>query len=145
MTVDLDTALKAIQAIVLTVDGIRAAPEYAPDNLPPGIFSVVLPSSGTFGQKPAGVLWGLHNVILYVVCPRVDLPKTLAAIIPKGDLVAAAIQEDPTLSATATAIGDINYTFSTNINLGTASDPAYYAGWIFTITGVKIQNTTILQ
>jgi hypothetical protein len=145
-TTTLDDALKSIQAIILAADiGIRAAPDYAPDNLPPGIFSVVLPASGTYGQKPAGVLWGLHNILLYVVCPRVDLPKTLAAIIPLGDAVATALVADPHLNASVSTFATMNYTFSTNINLGTASDPVYYAGWIFTLTGVKIEDPTALE
>jgi hypothetical protein len=147
----LQAALSAIQTIVGSVSGIRAAPEYAPDKLPAGIFSVALPASGTYSIT-AGYNQGLHNITLYVVCPRVDLPKTLQAIIPLGDAVTMALATDVLLDengaslselrqATAQTYGDISYTFSTNINLGSPETPAWYAGCVFTLRNVKIQET----
>jgi len=149
MTKSLDDFIKAIQTVVGDVSGIRAAPEYAPDKLPPGIFSVALPQGGAYRLAPARVNRGLHNVQLYVVCPRVDLPKTLQAIIPLGDAVSLALYSDlckiedadntSNIGATAETIGDIEYTFSTSINLGNGERPAWYAGWIFTIRVINIQ------
>lgn len=135
----LDAAIKALQAVVGAIEGIRAAPEYAPDRLPPGIFSVALPESGSYIVSPAGVLRGLHNIQLYVICPRVDLPKTLQAIIPLGDTVANELQNDPTIGGAVQVIGAIDYSFSTSINLGSADTPAWYSGWVFSVRDVKIQ------
>jgi hypothetical protein len=137
-------ALKEIQAIVGDVSGVRAAPEFAPDNPPQGLFSVALPASGLFRQQPAGVLCGLHDVQLWVVCPRVDLAKTLKNILPLGELVAAELENHETLHSTCSTFSDITYTFNTSINLGTAADPSYYSGWIFTISQIKIEDESIL-
>jgi hypothetical protein len=138
-------ALKEIQAIVGNVSGVRAAPEFAPDKPPQGLFSVALPASGLFRQAPAGVLEGLHDVQLYVICPRIDLAKTLKNILPLGELVAAELENHETLHDTCSTFGDITYTFNASINLGTPVNPLWFSGWIFTIMQIKIQDSSILS
>lgn len=137
-----DTIL-AIQTVIATVDGVRAAPEYAPDRLPPGIFSVALPSSGLWRVEPARTMRGLHSIEIDIICPRIDLPKTLQSIIPLGDAVALALITDllsdsSLIRASCDTFGDITYRFSTSINLGSQTDPAYYSGWVFTMQNVKV-------
>jgi hypothetical protein len=144
MSQNLDDALKAIQDIVGKVEGVRAAPEYATDKVPPGTWSMVFPVSGEYTEKPTGTMKGLHAIGLYVYTPRIDLAKTLAKIIPLGDKVAGAILDEPTLYDTASSVGAINYEFNMALNVGTISAPAYVAGWSFVIYDVKIDNTEIL-
>lgn len=105
---------------------------------------MALPSSGVFRQAPTGVLQGLHSVELYVYCPRIDLAKTLKTLLPMGELVAAELEKNVTLNSTCQTFGDIEYTFSANINLGSETQPDYYSGWTFTVTGIKIEDTSIL-
>lgn len=144
-TTTLDDALKAIQDIVGNVEGIRAAPEYATDNVPPGIWSMIFPERGTYTNSPNGVLKGLHNVTLYVYGPRVDLFKTLKTMIPLGDKVAAAIENNPTLLDSVSTFGEITYEFNMSLNVGTASAPAYATGWTFTINDIKILDAEVIE
>ena len=141
----LDEALKAIQDIVGRVAGIDAAPEYASDKVPPGVWSMVFPRDGVYTHEPQGVSQGLHSVGLYVVCPRVDLPKTLGRILPLAEEVIGALESNPTLLDTVETFGPISYVFDFAMNVGTASAPAYVSGWDFTITEIKIHNTSIIS
>ena len=141
MSQNLDYALRAVQDIVGRVEGIRSAPEYATDKIPAGVWSMVLPDNGTYTQEPVGVLKGLHNAVLYVYGPRIDLPKTLKQLIPLCDKVVAALESEPTLLNTVETFGKISYIFNPSLNVGTASAPAYVVGWTFTINDIKIQDT----
>ncbi|MBU2040091.1 MAG: hypothetical protein KKH95_13175 [Gammaproteobacteria bacterium] len=137
-------AMLMIQDIVGNVAGVRSAPEYIPEKPGPGIFAVTLLSTGVFKQEPVQVLCGLHNFQLYVICPRMELPKTLKAILPLGELVAAELENNETLRGFCSTFGEIPYTFEYNINLGTPAEPLWYAGWIFTISGIKVEDSEIL-
>jgi hypothetical protein len=143
-TTTLDDAIKAVQEIVGNVEGIRSAPEYATDKIAPGISSVAYPIAGSFTNDPNGVLKGMHEIGIYVTCPRIDLAKTLKKLIPMGELVAAALEKEPRLRDTVSTYGAVNYTFAFALNVGTPAAPAYVAGWSFVITDVKIQDSTIL-
>ena len=132
----------AIQDIVGRVEGIRSAPEFITDKIPQGIFSLVFPDTGEY-RASGGVLEGYHNIGLYVFCPRGDLAKTLKAIIPLGDKVAAALENEPRLLDTCNCFGTpggITYTFSFSMNVGKPEAPAYVTGWTFMINNVKIHN-----
>ena len=137
-------AILAVQDIVGRVEGIRNAPEYASDNVPPGIWSMAYPDTGTFTQDPQGVLKGLHNIGLLVFAPRVSLRQTLKQLIPLGDKVAAALEKEPTLLDTISTYGGLSYTFQMEVNVGTEASPAYATGWAFVINNVKIQDETAL-
>ena len=144
MTKSLDDAIKAVMDIVGDVAGIRSAPDYASDKIPPGVWAMAYPINGTFEQSPIGVLKGLHQIGLYVYAPRVDLPKTLKQVIPLGELVAGALESEPTLSGTVDTFGQISYDFNMALNIGSASAPAYATGWSFTISDVKIQDVSAI-
>ena len=145
MSSNLDRALKGIQDIVGRVEGIRAAPEYASDKVPPGTWAMVVPQAGTYIEKPTGIMNGLHNVWLYVYTPRVDLRQTLQKIIPLGDKVAAALLNEPTLLSNCSNFGEITYEFNMSMNVGTVSAPAYVCGWTFIINNIKIDDEEILD
>lgn len=145
MAKTLDDCFKAIQDIVGRVDGVRSAPEYATDKIPSGIWSMIFPGNGEYSNDPSGVMKGLHSPNLLVVCPRVDLNKTLAKLIPLGDKVAAALHNEPTLLGTADTFGTISYTFVPFQNVGNDAQPAYVSGWSFTINDIKIQDSTALS
>lgn len=150
MAKTLDDCLKAVQDIVGRVEGVRSAPEYATDKLGPGITSLVFPADGVYTEDPNGVLKGLHSINLLVVCPRVDLHKTLAKLIPLGDKVAAALHKERRLLDTVDTFGadgtGISYSFVPFLNIGKGdAAPAYVSGWSFTINNVKIQDSTTLS
>lgn len=141
----INSAIKAIQDIVGRVAGVDSAPEYASDKVPPGVWAMAFPLDGAFTHEPAGSLQGLHNIGLYICCPRVNLPNTLERLYPLAEKVVGALESSPTLLDTVQTFGPITYTFDTAINVGTASAPAYVSGWIFTITGVKLHHDSIIS
>ena len=138
-------ALIAISDIVGKVPGIDSAPEYISDKIPPGVWAMSYLAGGDFQHDPQGVLKGLHNIGLYVCCARVNLTSVLHRLYPLGELVAGALESNPTLYDTVETFGNISYTFSYSMNVGTAQSPAYIAGWNFTINQVKIQSTTAIS
>ena len=144
MSKTLDDALKAVQDICGRVTGVRSAPEYATDKVPPGIWCMAFPVDGEYSQPSNKVLKGLHNIGLYVYAPRVDLPKTLRQIVPYGELITAALESETSLLDTVSTFGPIRYTFNMALNVGTPSAPAYATGWSFVITDVKIENTSVI-
>lgn len=144
MAKTLDDALKAVVDIVGRVEGIRSAPEYATDKVPPGVFAIAYPAGGEWMEEVSGVLKGMHNIGLYVFCPRVDLPKTLKKIIPMGEKVAAALLKEPRLLDTCNTYGTISYDFVMSMNVGSPSAPAIVTGWQFVINDVKIEDVTSL-
>jgi len=145
-TTTLNACLKAIQDIVGRADSaIKVSPEYPPDKWPSGISSIVFLRDGVYSQPIPGVLQGLHNIGIYVACPRVDMRNTLKALYPLGDKVAAALESNPTLLASVSTFGAITYTFDYAINVGTAAAPALIAGWEFTISDVKIEDSTVVS
>lgn len=139
-THNIDDTLKAIADIAGRADPGIQSMEYITDKPPTGVWAIPYLNTGSYTQEPANVLKGLHDVGLYVVCPRVDLPKTAARLYPLGEKVAAALENEPTLLDTCSTFGEITYTFGYAINVGTPAQPAYVAGWNFTITNVKLQD-----
>ena len=137
-------AMLAIQDLVGDVEGIRSAPEYISDKIPPGVFAMSFLDGGIFKVAPSAVLQGLHNIGLYVACARVNLRTILPKLYPLGEKVAGVLENNPRLLETVSTFGPITYTFSYAINVGTDAAPAVIAGWVFTITEVKIEDTTIL-
>lgn len=132
----------AVQDVVGAVSGVRCAPDYAPAKLPPGVSAIVMPASGTFSEMPAMVKQGLHSLTLYVMEPWGQSDKVLEHIIPFGDTVAAALMNYRSLSSTVSTYGDLSYTFGP-INWAAAPGmPADAIGFIFTIPGIKHEDTT---
>ena len=108
--------MKAVQDIVGRVNGIRSAPEFMTDKVPPGPWAMSFPISGTSIQEPQGVIQGLHDIGLYVVMERKDLAQALRALYPLHDRVMAAFENEPRLLDTCDTFGPITYTFSMAIN-----------------------------
>jgi hypothetical protein len=139
----LATVIAAIQDTVGAVTGIRAAPDYAPDNI--GVYptAIAVPSSGTFdGLTPEDMI-GLHNIIVYIfVAPFVDLPKALEAAIPYGELVAKALFEDTSIDGSAETFEGLSYVFG-EIIWGSSPQGTgmSHLGWTITINNVKIRTT----
>ena len=128
--------IAAIQDTVGAVTGIRAAPDYAPENIN-GIFpfSVCYPEGGTYDCGPGfGTYKALHNIKLQIHFGRADLPKSLEASIPYGDAVAKALLADPTIDASCDTFDQVQYTFGP---LAWGEPVIQTIGWDFTLTNVK--------
>jgi hypothetical protein len=135
--------IQAIQDTVGAVTGIRAAPDYPPENLNSIFpFSVCYPESGTYTEGPGGVsaYKALHNIKLQIHFGRADLPKSVEAAIPYGDLIAKALLIDPQINDSCDTFDEILYTFGP-LAWGEPAIPTI--GWDFTLTNVKeIESTT---
>ena len=98
-------AIAAIQDIALTLTGIRAAPDYAPDKLPPLPAVITYPARGNFeGLGGAGYSHDEHTIYSEFHIARKDLARDLATLIPFIDTFRNAIVAVPLLSNTVTSI-----------------------------------------
>ena len=129
--------IQAIQDTVGAVTGIRAAPDYPPENLNSIFpFSVCFPDTGEYDVGPGGVsvYRALHNIRLQIHFSRTDLPKSLEAAIPYGDSIAKALIIDPQVNDSCDTIGNITYTFGP---LAWGEPAIATIGWDFVINNVK--------
>ena len=134
----LQSAIEVIQDICLTVSGVRAAPDYPPEAANVYPFVACYATTGAFRGGPAGVMTALHTIAVEIHVARKELPRDVAAVIPYGELVAAALLTLPTLSGTVDTIraGEgIAYTFG-----GMAWGGQETVGWRLLVP-VKIQST----
>jgi hypothetical protein len=132
----LQDAIAKIQSLVGAVSGIRAAPEYLPESINIFPYAVCYAGSGSYDFAPAGVMKGLHNIILEIHVARKDLPRDTEKVMDYADSIPLAIMHDPTLSATVSTIGRISYTFG-----GMQYGDQLTLGFRFTLENVKLQTT----
>jgi len=130
----LQDAIAKVQELAGAVSGIRAAPEYLPESINIFPFLVCYAGSGSFEIAPAGVMKGLHNIILELHVARQDLPRDTKNVMQYSDSIPQAIMADPTLGGTVSTIGSISYTFG-GMQYGTQQT----LGFRFTIQSVKLQ------
>src|SRR5512139_3347037 len=127
----LQAAIAKIQDIAGAVSGIRAAPEYLPETINIYPFLVCYAGSGSYEYAPAGVMKGLHNIILELHIARKDLPRDTEKAMPYADSIPLAIFHDPTLGGTVSTFGRISYTFG-----GMQYGDQMTLGFRFTLEGV---------
>lgn len=132
----LQDAIAKVQEIAGAVDGIRAAPEYVPEEINVFPFLVCYAGNGSYDFAPAGVMKGLHNIILELHVARKDLPRDVEKAMKYADNIPLAIMDDPTLGGTVSTIGVITYTFGM-LGYGTTET----IGFRFMIQNVKVQTT----
>jgi hypothetical protein len=98
-------AIAAIQDIALTLTGIRAAPDYAPDKLPPLPAVITYPAEGSFeGTGGSGASQDMHTIYCEVHVARKDLARDVALLVPFIDTFRNAIVAAPTLAGTVVTI-----------------------------------------
>lgn len=137
----LDDAISEIQADIRAITGIRAAPDYAPEQMNVFPFSVVYPGSGEFISDVPGVMRGLHSITIELHIGRKDLPRDIQSAMPY-------VQSIPNklLKAIATTAGDrFGSTIDTFSRITYEFGPLDWGatqtiGWRFHIEGVKIKN-----
>ena len=132
----LQDAIEKVQNLAGAVSGIRAAPDYLPESLNIFPFLVCYAGTGSFEYSPAGVMKGLHNIILELHVARHDLPRDTKSAMQYSDSIPKAIMADPTLGGTVSTIGRITYTFG-----GMQYGDQMTLGFRFTLEGVKLQTT----
>lgn len=136
----LDDAISEIQADIRALEGIRAAPDYAPEQLNVFPFCVVYPGSGEFVSDVPGGMRGLHSITIELHVARKDLPRDIAKAmpyvesIPNALLKTIATQGGDRFGGTISTFARITYEFGPLDWGGTQT-----IGWRFRIEGVKIQ------
>lgn len=96
----LDTIIKAIQDLMLDIEGIHRAPDYAPGKPLPYPFVVCFPMEGAFKWTANKFTTGLHNVALEMHWAGFkDVARDIEKAAPFLERIAKALWNDPTLSA----------------------------------------------
>ena len=129
-------AIERLQVLADALTGISQADVYPPEQLNVFPFVVVYPSAGRWVGGPAGMMKGIHDLVVEIHVQRTDLPRNVQAAMPAGEALAAAILSDPTLGGTVdTVLADngLAYTFGALAWGGQAT-----IGWRITVP-VKIQ------
>jgi hypothetical protein len=127
-------AITAIQGVVGGVSGIRAAPDYPPEDLSLYPFAVAFARSGSFEAAPVGSGKGLHTIVVEVHVGRSDLARDIKAAMPYGDSVPLALLADTTVGGVVSTFARVRYEFGPMAYGGLAT-----IGWRFFVEGVKIQ------
>lgn len=127
-------AIDAINVILSAVPGIRAVPNDPPENMNVFPFAVVYPSSGTWEQGVPGERLGLCSLVVELHVTRRDLPTAVQQALTFADTVPDALMADPTLAASVSTYGPIEWTFGP---LAWGDVPTI--GWRYTLTEVKIR------
>jgi hypothetical protein len=133
---DVDDVIKGIMDIVGAVSGIRAAPDYPPESINVFPFAVCYPGTGRIIIEPAGVMKGLHEIVLEIHVARKDLSRDVQAAIPFVDSIPLALCGDVTFGGTTSTWGAIRYQF---MPLGW--NGVETIGWRFWIESVKVQTS----
>lgn len=142
----LETIIKSIQDLMLDIEGIHRAPDFAPGKVLPFPFAVCFPDNGEFKWTSFQFTTGLHNIALELHWAGFkDVARDIEKAAPFLERIAKALWNDPTLSASdegAINAGVINtnepiaYQFGP---LGYFGEQTY--GWKFTIQ-IKSQGDT---
>ena len=138
----LEDFIKALQADIGVIEGIRKAPDYPPENLNVFPFSVVYPGKGEWNSDtPGGKRW-LGSVIVELHIARVDLARDVQAAlgyhesIPNALLKPVATVNGDRFASTIATFGTIDEYFGA---LNWANTDTI--GWRWTINGIKMQST----
>lgn len=110
----IQTAIAHIQGLAEGLTGIRQAPDFPPEQMNVFPFAVCYPAAGQFQAGPMGLMKGLHNLVVEIHVARKDLPRDVETALPFGELLAAAVLDDPTLGGTVDTVRadeGISYTF----------------------------------
>ena len=105
-------AIADLQGTIGALTGIREAPTYPGDKLPPLPSSFCFVASGEWKQQPAGARTGLHVLRLQIYWDRKDLARDVTKAMVYVETIPNAIMADYTLGGTEdTVVDPITYTF----------------------------------
>ncbi len=94
----LETIIKAIQDVMLTVEGIHRAPDYAPGKALPYPFAVCFPDTGEFKNTTYQFITGLHRIPLEIHWAGFkDVSRDIEKALPFLERIPKALWNDPTL------------------------------------------------
>ncbi len=130
----LQDAIVGLQATVLSVSGIRFAPEYPPDGVLVYPTSIAYASSGTWTVLTRGGVKALHTLVVDILFDPVDTPRAVKVAMALSESVPKAILADLTLGGHVETFGAIAYEFRPMPEWG---DPPPL-GWRLRLENVKV-------
>lgn len=124
-------AIARIQRLAAGLDGVREAPEYAPEAMNQFPFAVTYYRQGST-EAQSGWRKALHTVYCEIHVARQNLPSALRLAMPFYERLVAALEADPRLGGTVDAIvWPVSHTFGW-MEYGSADNK--HIGWRFEIT-----------
>lgn len=129
------SAVKGLAAIVRAVSGVRAAPDYPPDQMSEYPFAVTMARAGRFDFGVAGESKGLHDLVVQLHIARKDLPVDVQAAMGYSDSVPLAIMGDVTLGGNVSTFQRISYEFGEMEYAGVQT-----VGFRWVIEGCKLRS-----
>ncbi len=137
MTTALTAVVAGIQDLVVTVTGIRLAPDSLPDTVQVFPAVVVYPASGGVVLNSAKFATELHNFNVDLFVDSGDWAKAYARGTALLDVLYRKLIENPTLSNTVQTFDSLTYNYVGELRL--SDIPAIQ--WTIQIVGAKIQHT----
>lgn len=137
MASTLANVVAGVQDLVLTVSGIRLAPDTLPNTVQVFPAVLVYPSSGAVTTNAAGFATELHTITVDLLTEASDWTRAYTQGTGLIDLLLRKIEANPTLSNTVQTYGGLSYTFAGELELSGIKA----LRWSIQITGVKIINT----
>ena len=128
----LQDAINHIQDLTGAVDGIRAAPDYPPEQSNVYPFCVAYMGTGEIGFDAGVGTAGIHSIVVELHVARKDLARDIAKAAPYVDSIPAALLADPTLGGTVELFENITYEFTPM-----QWDTVETVGFRFILNGVK--------
>lgn len=132
----LQAAITQLQTTLAALTGIRAAPEYPPEDAAAFPFLIAYAGQGQFNAgEPAGMMKYLGTIIIDLHIARKDLPRDTAKAMVYHDLIPNEILSDTTIGTTVSTCGPVRTSgliFMKYAEVDTL-------GIRFTIDNVKIQ------
>ena len=131
----LQTAIADVQGTIGAITGIRAAPDYPPEDSTVYPFVVAYAGAGEFRTgEPAGALKYLGSIIVDLHVARKDLPRDAEKAMTYHTSIPNDILEDKTLGGTADTCGPVSCSGLIAMSYGGQET----LGLRFTIENVKI-------
>ena len=134
----LQGAIAELIAVVGAVEGINYYPDEPGEAIPLWPAAMVYATNGGAGAGGNDIQTDLHNIELAVIMPAVDMRQQAKTILPLYETITAALwnHRNGQTSSHYSTFTDITYTLGP---LEWPSGESWY-GFVFTITGLKIQN-----
>ncbi len=143
----LETIIKSIQDLMLDIEGIHRAPDYAPGKVLPFPFVACFPVDGVFKWTTYQFTTGLHNIAIEMHWAGFkDVPRDIEKAMPFLERIVKKLWDDPTLAASDAGpiiAGVINTDNPIQYQFGPLN---YFGertyGWKFTVQ-IKSQGDTV--
>lgn len=136
--------IAAIQDKMGALPGIKAAPDYVPENESPFPFIIAYEGPGIWKIGSPGCMQSMATIKIELHVARKDMPRDVAQAVFYSDKIPNAIFDgfnDDLLGNTVDAIGEIETSGLVFLQFFTPNGIGDHIGYIFTLKDVKIITT----